>query len=107
MKRYATVLAAFPLLFLVSCVPYYADYYGPYESAPAVVEAPILPPLVILDANPYYFYRGYHYYWNADRGYWLYSHNNRGPWYRLPRTHYPERFRYQGRWHEEGRERRR
>lgn len=100
MKRYANFLVAFPLLLLAACVPYYVDYSGQYEPGPTVVEAPILPPLVVLETRPYYTYRGYYYYWDNDRSFWLYSRSNRGPWYQLPRTHYPERFQYRGRWHE-------
>lgn len=100
MKRYAILLAALPVLLLTACVPYYVDYSGTYESGPAVVEAPILPPEVILESRPYYVFRGYYYYWDNDRDFWLYSRSNRGPWYQLPRTHYPERFQYRGQWHE-------
>ncbi len=107
MKRLALMLAALPLLLLGACVPYYVDYSGPYEPGPAVVEAPVLPPVVVLETRPYYGYGGFYYYWDADRDAWLYSRGNRGPWYRLPPSHYPERFQYRGRWHErgEGRER--
>lgn len=100
MKRYAMVLAAFPLLFLFACVAYYPDYPGTYEPAPAVVAVPILPPVVVLESRPYYTYGGYYYHWDANRGIWLYTQSNRGPWYQLPRTHYPERFQYKGQWHE-------
>jgi hypothetical protein len=34
MKRYVNVLAAFPLLLLTACVPYYVDYSGYYEPTP-------------------------------------------------------------------------
>lgn len=107
MKRHALMLPALPLLLLWACAPYYVDYSGPYEPGPAVVEAPVLPPLVVLETRPYYVYGGFYYYWDADRDAWLYSRGNRGPWYRLPPSHYPERFQYRGRWHErgEGRER--
>ncbi len=103
MKRYAIPMAAFPLLLLTACVPYYVDYSGTYEPGPVVVEAPILPPLVVLETRPYYAYRGYYYYWDNDRDFWLYSRTGRGPWYQLPRSHYPDRFQYRGRWHEGGR----
>jgi hypothetical protein len=102
MRKIAMFLAALPLLFLAACVPYYA---GTYESGPVgvTVSVPILPPLVVLETRPYYTYRGYYYYWDADRDFWLYSKVRRGPWYQLPRSHYPERFQYRGRWYEGGR----
>lgn len=100
MRRHVTVLAAFPLLLLTACVPYYVDYSGNYEPTPSVVVAPVLPPLVVLESRPYYTYRGYYYYWDGDRDFWTYSRSRRGPWYRLPHSHYPERFQYKGRWHE-------
>jgi hypothetical protein len=53
-----------------------------------------------LENRPYYAYGGYHYFWDADRDFWVYSRTNRGPWYQLPRSHYPERFQYRGEWHE-------
>ncbi len=108
MRRLAMILVAFPLLFLGACVPYYVDYSGTYESGgPAVVEAPVLPPEIVLESRPYYSYGGFYYYWDADRDFWLYSKRGRGPWYRLPPSHYPERFQYRGQWHGrgEGRER--
>lgn len=99
MKRYAMLLAAFPVLLLTACVPYYA---GTYESGPVgvTVSVPVLPPLVVLETRPYYAYGGYYYYWDADRDYWVYSRARRGPWYQLPRSHYPERFQYRGKWYE-------
>lgn len=100
MKRSVNVLAAFPFLLLTACVPYYVDYSGYYEPTPSVVVAPVLPPTVVLESRPYYPYRGYYYYWDADRDFWIYSRHNRGPWYRLPPSHYPERFQYKGKWHE-------
>ena len=103
MKRYAIMPIASVLLLLTACAPYYVDYSGTYESGPAVVEAPVLPPVVVLETRPYYSYGGFYYYWDNDRDYWVYSRNNRGPWYRLPPSHYPERFQYRGQWHERGR----
>ncbi len=102
MRRFAMILTAFPLLLLSACVPYYVDYSGTYESGPAVVEAPVLPPVVVLDSRPYYSYGGFYYYWDTDRDFWVYSRGGRGPWYRLPPSHYPERFQYRGQWHERG-----
>lgn len=101
MKRYAMVLSAIPLFALAACVPYYAGTYSEEPvSAGVSVSVPILPPLVVLETRPYYTHRGYYYYWDADRDFWLYSKARRGPWYRLPHSHYPERFQYKGKWHE-------
>jgi hypothetical protein len=105
MKSRIIPAAAFGLLLIAGCVPYYADYPRAYEPTPTVVEVPVLPPQVILETRPYYTYRGYHYYWHPDHNVWLYSHARKGPWYRLPRSHYPQRFQYKGRWHEGERER--
>lgn len=100
MRRSAIMLSAILLLLLTACMAYYADYPGTYEPTPPVVIAPILPPLVVLEARPYYAYRGYYYHWDDDHDFWLYSRYRRGPWYRLPRSHYPERFRYKEKWHQ-------
>ncbi len=99
MKRYPMFLVSLPLLLLTACVPYYVDYSGAYEPTPPVVDVPILPPQVVLE-QPYYFYGGFYYYWDAGHDVWTYSRSNRGPWYRLPPSHYPERFQYRGQWHE-------
>jgi hypothetical protein len=56
---------------------------------------PYLPPLVVLDVEPYYYYEGYHYHYYGDRWYW--SNSRRGPWYDLPHDHYPKELRYKGR----------
>lgn len=59
-----------------------------------VVVAPILPPTVVLESDPYYFHDGYHYYYKDDR--WYYSKARKGPWRDLPRDRYPKRVRYRG-----------
>jgi hypothetical protein len=65
---------------------------------------PFLPPLVVLEAEPYYYYDGFHYHYNNDR--WFYSRSRGGPWYDLPRDHYPRELRYKGRGGRHGHERR-
>lgn len=105
MSRYMTIAVPLALLLLGACMPYYADYPGNYDygysdTTPPTVAAPPLPSLVVLETRPYYTYRGYYYWWDADRDYWLYSRYRRGPWYRLPYSHYPDRFQYRGRWYE-------
>lgn len=59
-----------------------------------VMIAPILPPLVILDTEPYYYYSDFYYYYTNDR--WYYSKSRKGPWNDLPRDRYPKRVRYKG-----------
>lgn len=59
--------------------------------------APILPPLVVLDTEPFYFYSGFHYHYTNDR--WLYSRSRKGPWAELPRDRYPKDVRFKGRDH--------
>jgi hypothetical protein len=59
-----------------------------------VVIAPLLPRVVVLDAEPYYFYSNFHYHYTNDR--WYYSKSRRGPWAELPRDHYPKEVRYKG-----------
>ena len=104
MKSRILPAAAFCFLLIAGCVPYYADYPRAYEPTPTVVEVPVLPPQVILEKRPYYVYRDYYYYWDYDRNFWLYSRTKRGPWYRLPRSHYPGRFQYRGRWYDRDRD---
>ena len=55
---------------------------------------PVLPPVVELGPEPYYVYKGCHYYYR-DGG-WYYSRSGRGPWVVLPRDHYPREVRYRG-----------
>ena len=57
-----------------------------------VVLAPPLPPIVVLDAEPYYVHEGYYYYYR-DNG-WYYSRSRGGPWVDLPRDRYPREVRF-------------
>jgi len=59
-----------------------------------VMIAPFLPPVVVLDVEPYYFYGDFHYHYTNDR--WLYSKSRRGPWAELPRDRYPREVRFKG-----------
>ena len=63
---------------------------GPHGNG--VVLVPPLPPIVVLDAEPYYVHEGYHYYYRNDG--WYYSQSERGPWVDLPRDHYPREVRF-------------
>lgn len=67
---------------------------GPPGRQRAVL-VPILPPLVVLEAEPFYFYSGYHYHYRGDRWYW--SRSRGGPWFDLPRDHYPRELKYRNR----------
>lgn len=100
MKK-TTLSAAFSLALLAGCAAYYGPPPRVYAPAPIVVEVPVLPPEVILVKRPYYAHRGHHYYWHEGDRVWLYSKSRRGPWHRLPRSHYPKKFKYRGKWHEE------
>jgi hypothetical protein len=53
---------------------------------------PILPPIVVLETEPYYVQEGYHYYYRNDG--WYYSRSRGGPWVDLPRDHYPREVRF-------------
>lgn len=57
-----------------------------------VIIAPLLPPVVVLDVEPYYFYGDFHYHYLNDR--WFYSKSRRGPWAELPRDRYPREVRF-------------
>lgn len=60
----------------------------------ALEVVPLLPPLVVLDAEPYYFHGGVHCYYSNDA--WYYSKSRSGPWTDLPRDRYPKETRYKG-----------
>ncbi len=70
-----------------------------------VVTVPILPAIVELDEEPYYYQNGYHYHYNDNR--WYYARSRSGPWNELPRDHYPKEVRYKkrGGGHDQGRDR--
>lgn len=82
-------LALVPLaaLLLAGCVV--APRHG------AVVIAPALPAIVEIDVEPYYYQRGYYYFYENSR--WRYSSSRSGPWIELPRSHYPREIRYKSR----------
>jgi hypothetical protein len=88
------VIIAVSLLTTACAVPpagdeeYGSPGYGDTMPAP-------LPPLVILEAEPYYFHNGYHYHYLNGR--WFYSRSRSGPWTDLPRRHYPREVRYKDR----------
>jgi hypothetical protein len=70
-----------------------------------VLLAPPLPPVVVFDADPYYYQDGYHYFYDNDR--WFYSNSRSGPRMALPRDRYPNEVRFKGRGNERGGEEKR
>ena len=69
----------------------------------AVVTIPLLPHIVELRDDPYYYHSGYYYHYNHDR--WYYSKSRHGPWADLPRDHYPYETRYKGKSRRHGNDR--
>ncbi len=64
----------------------------PERHGEAMLLAPPLPPLVVLETEPYYVQGGYHYHYQNDN--WYYSRSRSGPWNNLPRDRYPREVRY-------------
>lgn len=71
----------------------------PAEHGSGMVVVPPLPVIVELDVEPYYYQRGYYYFY--DNNHWRYSNSRSGPWTDLPRGHYPKETRFKG--HPDGR----
>ena len=86
---------------LTACV--LAPEGGRGHRSGGVVIAPLLPPVVVLEAEPYYFYEGFTYHYTNDR--WYYSQSRRGPWAELPRDRYPKEVRYKGQHGKQNRDR--
>ena len=83
------VVAPLAAFLLSACV------VAPADHGPGVVLAPALPLIVELDVEPFYYQRGYHYYYSNNS--WRYSNSRSGPWTDLPRSHYPKETRFAGR----------
>ena len=95
MKRILiSMLIAVSLLTACEVVPDGRGRERGYHSD-GVVIAPILPSIVVLDAEPYYYYSGFTYYYKNDR--WFYSRSRNGPWADLPRDRYPRGVKYKRR----------
>jgi len=60
-----------------------------------VIVAPVLPSVVILGIEPFYFYSDFHYHYARDG--WYYSKSRSGPWFKLPRNRYPKKVKFKGR----------
>ena len=87
--RKKSIMVAVIAATLAGCV------VAPSGRGPAVVLAPALPIVVEFDVEPYYYYRGFYYYFEDSR--WRYAKSRSGPWYDLPRSHYPREIRYKNR----------
>jgi hypothetical protein len=57
-----------------------------------VMIAPVLPSIVVMEQEPYYYHQGYHYHYTNDR--WYYSKSKKGPWTDLPRSHFAKEVKY-------------
>jgi hypothetical protein len=86
---------------LAACVILPAGRRG--HGSGGVVIAPFLPPVVVLGAEPYYFYSDFHYHYTNDR--WYYSKSRSGPWAELPRNRYPKEVRFKGKDRNQNRDR--
>ena len=87
MKRIFVMLIAVSLLAACAVVP-----AGRGHRAEGVIIAPMLPSVVVLETEPYFIYKGFHYHY--DNGRWFYSRSKNGPWADLPRDHYPKEVRF-------------
>ncbi|MDF1576849.1 MAG: hypothetical protein P1P81_00210 [Desulfobulbales bacterium] len=83
-----TLISALVVMLLLSACAVVPGRRGGVEMVP------LLPPVVVLDVEPYYVHNGYHYHYR--NGAWLYSTSRNGPWLDLPRSHYPKEVRYKG-----------
>jgi hypothetical protein len=96
-KLLLAMLIAVSLLAACMVVPTDRRGYG----SGGVVVAPLLPQVVVLDVEPFYFYSDFVYHYTNDR--WYYSQSRRGPWAELPRDRYPREVRYKGKGGKHGR----
>ena len=80
------------LCWLIACSSMAMGRHG--SKVAVVVSIPLLPPIVELHEEPYYYQSGYYYHYDRDR--WYYARSKRGPWANLPRDHYPKETRYKG-----------
>ncbi len=87
MKR-IMILSFVVLALLAACV------VAPGGRRGRAVLVPLLPPIVVLDVEPYYFQDGYHYHYT--NGSWFYATSRSGPWSDLPRDRYPQEVRFKG-----------
>ncbi|HRP77227.1 MAG TPA: hypothetical protein PK725_14800 [Rhodocyclaceae bacterium] len=81
------IVAALAALALSACVVAPA----PYGRGAAV---PVLPVIVELGPDLYFYQHQYHYQYRYDEDRWRYSSSRSGPWTDLPRSHYPREIRF-------------
>lgn len=86
MKRFIFTLVLVEFILMGCILP---GRHGP------VIIPPPLPPIVVLEGEPYYSHNGYQYYYHHER--WYYSKSRGGPWEDLPRSHYPKEIRFKER----------
>ena len=98
MKR-ISILMLMAVTLLPACMVVPA---GRGHHSEGVMIAPVLPHVVVLEAEPYYYYSDYHYHYTSDR--WYYSRSRNGPWAELPRDRYPKEVRFKGGKHNRGRD---
>ena len=84
---YLTFIAA---LLTTACVA-----AGPGHPGRERILVPPLPGLIVLEIEPYYYFRGYHYHYINNH--WFYSLSRGGPWRDLPFDHYPTEIRFKDR----------
>ncbi len=77
---------------LTACAVGPGGLYG-YRSDDVMIVAPILPSVVVLSIEPFYFYSDFHYHYTHNG--WYYSKSRSGPWARLPRNRYPKEVRHE------------
>jgi len=92
MKR-ISILTLITASLLAACVVVPGGPRG-HRSGQAMVVAPLLPSVVVLDVEPFYFYSDFHYHYTS--GGWYYSRSRSGPWAKLPRDRYPKEVRFKG-----------
>lgn len=68
---------------------------GPGVGVAVGVAVPALPLIVELGSDGIYVQGGYVYVYDHDR--WRYAQSRSGPWFDLPRSHYPRETRFKGR----------
>ncbi|MBU4318010.1 MAG: hypothetical protein KKF30_12160 [Proteobacteria bacterium] len=83
----STIVMVFSLM---ACTVMAMGVRGP--GVDVVVSIPVLPFIVVMEQEPYYYYQGYHYHYANDR--WYYSKSKKGTRKDLPRSHYAKEVKY-------------
>ncbi len=77
------------VLLLIACT---VMAMGEHPRVHVGVTIPLLPGLVVMEREPYYYHQGYHYHYKSDQ--WYYSKSKNGPWKDLPRSHWAKEVKY-------------